>query len=431
MAGPAGQSSFDAAVRAAGALVLVHVLWNRRVVLSARPLARARRVALDRARTGRSLSTPSRRSSPSPAPASTWRSHGPAAAVARAREIVVVTAPSGARRRGAARAPRGGRRSRSSSSRPRRSRAGRAARPGRRSSAPRPTGSPFASSPQRARSRRRWPAASRRWPVASGFGRRLARGCVAGRCHRVRVVGRRGRVEPRGVRRGCVARGADLRSRPPARQARRGRHHPGRRRRRRSPAGCRRRRAASSSSAGRATSTPSRRRSTQRQHPAAPRSRAARGGGVLPGSRRTAGSRPFVAAALTAAGIGWPATLMPGAEHDRDGCARARGGALARRACGRHRVAWAYASGAMMRDRRRRSPRWCSRAPARSRRAQRSTGRTGTCSASRGPRRRSGSSGAPTTPGSTFRLRRRPCCGSRAPRRALVLACDDARHVRR
>ena len=33
VAGPAGQSSFDAAVRAAGALALAHVLWNRRVVL--------------------------------------------------------------------------------------------------------------------------------------------------------------------------------------------------------------------------------------------------------------------------------------------------------------------------------------------------------------------------------------------------------------
>jgi len=33
VAGPVGQSSFDAAVRAAGALALAHVLWNRRVVL--------------------------------------------------------------------------------------------------------------------------------------------------------------------------------------------------------------------------------------------------------------------------------------------------------------------------------------------------------------------------------------------------------------
>lgn len=33
VAGPAGQSSFDAAVRAAGALALAQVLWNRRVVL--------------------------------------------------------------------------------------------------------------------------------------------------------------------------------------------------------------------------------------------------------------------------------------------------------------------------------------------------------------------------------------------------------------
>jgi uncharacterized protein (DUF58 family) len=33
VAGPPGRSSFDAAVRAAGALTLAHVLWNRRVVL--------------------------------------------------------------------------------------------------------------------------------------------------------------------------------------------------------------------------------------------------------------------------------------------------------------------------------------------------------------------------------------------------------------
>ena len=33
VAGPIGHSSFDAAVRAAGALALAHVLWNRRVVL--------------------------------------------------------------------------------------------------------------------------------------------------------------------------------------------------------------------------------------------------------------------------------------------------------------------------------------------------------------------------------------------------------------
>ena len=91
VAGPAGRSSFDAAVRAAGALALAHVLWNRRVALVGTALAaeavRIRSaghdwdVALDAlaevtpvadARADRALCFPS-------------------AALSRAREIVVVT----------------------------------------------------------------------------------------------------------------------------------------------------------------------------------------------------------------------------------------------------------------------------------------------------------------------------------------------------
>ena len=91
VAGPTGRSSFDAAVRAAGALALAHVLWNRRVVLiGSAPQAEQVRIraaghewelALDAlatiepvegARIDRLLRSPS-------------------AALARAREIVVVT----------------------------------------------------------------------------------------------------------------------------------------------------------------------------------------------------------------------------------------------------------------------------------------------------------------------------------------------------
>ena len=91
VAGPPGRSSFDAAVRAAGALALAHVLWNRRVALvGTAPASEAVRVhsvghdwevALDAlaevmpvagAHADRAL-------------------RSPAAAVSRAREIVVVT----------------------------------------------------------------------------------------------------------------------------------------------------------------------------------------------------------------------------------------------------------------------------------------------------------------------------------------------------
>ena len=91
VAGPAGRSSFDAAVRAAGALALAHVLWNRRVALvGTAPATEAVRirsaghdweVALDAlaevmpvadAHADRALRSPS-------------------AALSRAREIVVVT----------------------------------------------------------------------------------------------------------------------------------------------------------------------------------------------------------------------------------------------------------------------------------------------------------------------------------------------------
>ena len=91
VAGPVGQSSFDAAVRAAGALALAHVLWNRRVVLVGtaaetedvriRAAGHDWELALDAlatvepvegARVDRALRSPS-------------------AAITRAREIVVVT----------------------------------------------------------------------------------------------------------------------------------------------------------------------------------------------------------------------------------------------------------------------------------------------------------------------------------------------------
>ena len=95
VAGPLGHSSFDAAVRAAGALALAHVLWNRRVALvGTAPTTEVVRVhsvghdwevALDAlaevmpvagAHADRAL-------------------RSPAAAVARAREIVVVTSRPG------------------------------------------------------------------------------------------------------------------------------------------------------------------------------------------------------------------------------------------------------------------------------------------------------------------------------------------------
>ena len=91
VAGPVGQSSFDAAVRAAGAIALAHVLWNRRVVLVGtapetedvriRSAGHDWELALDAlatvepvagARVDRALRSPS-------------------AAITRAREIVVVT----------------------------------------------------------------------------------------------------------------------------------------------------------------------------------------------------------------------------------------------------------------------------------------------------------------------------------------------------
>jgi len=95
VAGPPGRSSFDAAVRAAGALALAHVLWNRRVALvGTAPAAEVIRVhsvghdwevALDAlaevmpeagAHADRAL-------------------RSPAAAISRAREIVVVTSRPG------------------------------------------------------------------------------------------------------------------------------------------------------------------------------------------------------------------------------------------------------------------------------------------------------------------------------------------------
>ena len=177
VAGPVGQSSFDAAVRAAGALALAHVLWNRRVVLVGtapetedvriRAAGHDWELALDAlatvepvegARVDRALRSPS-------------------AAITRAREIVVVTGRPGPGRRAAARAP------------PRRplrlardhglrdlSPAGRAIHSSRPRCARRRRACWWPSSPPRSRSPRLSPGAARERPVASvvgGFGRRL------------------------------------------------------------------------------------------------------------------------------------------------------------------------------------------------------------------------------------------------------------------
>lgn len=91
VAGPPGRSSFDAAVRAVGALALAHVLWNRRVALvGTAPSAEVVRVhsvghdwevALD------ALAEVM----PSAGAHADQALRSPAAAVSRAREIVVVT----------------------------------------------------------------------------------------------------------------------------------------------------------------------------------------------------------------------------------------------------------------------------------------------------------------------------------------------------
>ena len=121
----------------------------------------------------------------------------------------------------------------------------------------------------------------------------------------------------------------------------------------------------------------------------------------------TAGSRPFLAAALAAGGIGWPATILPA----RNTIAM---GALALLA-----ALWPIVIGGL-RDRRGLVPGAAvslgivvvavmlagagARPP-----SPRSTGRTGTCSVRAGPATRSSPSGAPTTTASTSHPGRPRC----------------------
>ena len=91
VAGPVGQSSFDAAVRAAGALALAHVLWNRRVVLvGTAPVTedvRIRSVGHDWELALDALATVE----PVEGALVDRALRSPTAAITRAREIVVVT----------------------------------------------------------------------------------------------------------------------------------------------------------------------------------------------------------------------------------------------------------------------------------------------------------------------------------------------------
>ena len=133
VAGPPGGSSFDAAVRAAGAIALAHVLRGRRVAIVGTAPAPARCTSEREATTGRWRSTCSPQSSPLPGATveraftlRRRRSHGPA------RSSSSRGAPAGPSRRcsssGAAAGP-----SRSSRSTPRPSPGGRGAAPIRRS----------------------------------------------------------------------------------------------------------------------------------------------------------------------------------------------------------------------------------------------------------------------------------------------------------
>ena len=177
VAGPVGQSSFDAAVRAAGALALAHVLWNRRVVLvgtaaeteDVRIRARGPRLGAGagRARDGRA----GRGRTGRPRPAVAVRGDH---AGTRDRRRHGTARPGG---RAAARAP------------PRRPlrlardhglrdlcRPDRATHSSRPRCAQRRRACWWPSSPPRPRSPRLWPGAAQERPVASvigGFGRRL------------------------------------------------------------------------------------------------------------------------------------------------------------------------------------------------------------------------------------------------------------------
>ena len=91
VAGPVGQSSFDAAVRAAGALALAHVLWNRRVVLVG-TAAETEDVRIRAAGHDWELALDALATVEPVAGARVDRAlRSPSAAITRAREIVVVT----------------------------------------------------------------------------------------------------------------------------------------------------------------------------------------------------------------------------------------------------------------------------------------------------------------------------------------------------
>jgi uncharacterized protein (DUF58 family) len=92
VAGPVGRSSFDAAVRTAGALALAHVLWNRRVVLVG-TAAETDDVRVRAAGHDWELALDSLATVEPVADARVDRVlRSPSAAISRAREIVVVTA---------------------------------------------------------------------------------------------------------------------------------------------------------------------------------------------------------------------------------------------------------------------------------------------------------------------------------------------------
>ena len=96
VAGPPGSSSFDAAVRAAGAIALAHVLSGRRVAIVGTAPDVAAPCASERAATTGRCALDALAAAEPVAGATVDRAlHTPASPVARAREIVVVTARPG------------------------------------------------------------------------------------------------------------------------------------------------------------------------------------------------------------------------------------------------------------------------------------------------------------------------------------------------
>ena len=123
-----------------------------------------------------------------------------------------------------------------------------------------------------------------------------------------------------------------------------------------------------------------------------------------------AARRPLPAAAVTVAGVGWPATLLV--------ALRSSPGRVALAAGTRHPADPASHVGARSAGRRRHRPPCRRSEPPRRRRRRRShampqsTGRRGTSAGRDGRQPRSGSSGTRTTRGSRFRPRRPWCCAS-------------------